>query len=201
MPLSTIFHVLTVSWTIRSKDADQDALFGARPPNKDKPIGECKIMNGKLIWGLAICLVGPLCAGCATTPGVIRGQSPADRPAASAAAPPPASSIPVSNAGGPNACQQCGGTDGDCSPNCLPHHSFYYHYTGPEKGCCLEGSCLSGCCCLRNGCCCLQPYSDCLPDCLTNRGPLVYPQNPSPGAIVQYPYYCCKGPDDFFLQK
>ena len=31
MPLSTIFHVLTVSWTIRSKDADQDALFGSAP--------------------------------------------------------------------------------------------------------------------------------------------------------------------------
>ncbi len=29
---------------------------------------------------------------------------------------------------------------------------------------------------------------------------LVYPPNPTPAAIVQYPYYTVKGPDDFFLQ-
>jgi len=177
--------------------------FRRSPPQKRNRFGECNIMNGKLVWGLAICLVGPLCAGCATTPGVVRAQSPAngDQLAVSSQALPSGSSAPVSAAAAPGAFQQCAGSDANCSPSCLPHHEFFYHYTGPEKGCCLEGSCLAGCCCLRNGCCCLQPYSDCLPDCLTNRGPLVYPQNPTTGTIVQYPYYCCKGPDDFFLQK
>jgi hypothetical protein len=141
---------------------------------------ERRTMNAKLLWGLAICVIVPLCAGCANAPGVVRAQSPA---VADGSCP---------GGCGPNACG-----DG-CSGSCLPHHEFFYHYTGPEKGCCLDGCCLGGCCCLRNGCCCLKPYSDCLPDCLTNRGPLVYPTNPSPGALVQYPYYCCKGPDDFF---
>jgi hypothetical protein len=27
---------------------------------------------------------------------------------------------------------------------------------------------------------------------------LVYPQDNTPAAVVQYPYYTCKGPDDFF---
>ncbi len=29
---------------------------------------------------------------------------------------------------------------------------------------------------------------------------LVYPQQNAPGAVVQYPYYIHKGPDDFFLK-
>jgi hypothetical protein len=42
-------------------------------------------------------------------------------------------------------------------------------------------------------------YTSCYeaPNC---NGPLVYPPNPTPGAVVQYPYYICKGPDDFFHQ-
>jgi hypothetical protein len=158
-------------------------------------------MSGKLVWGLAICLVAPLFAGCATSPGVVRAQSPSNPPGGNpqaAFAPGDAPSAAV--AAGPGACAPNACADDGCG-NCLPRHQFFYHYTGPEKGCCLEGSCLAGCCCLRHGCCLLAPYSDCLPDCLTNRGPLVYPTNPSPGALVQYPYYCCKGPDDFFLQK
>ncbi len=128
-------------------------------------------MNRKLLFGLAICLACPLFAGCATAPGVVRGQSPA--------------------ACGPNGCDNS--CDNGC---CLPRHEYFQHYIGPEQGSCLEGSCLSGCCLLKNGCCVCGCAG--LPDCLTNRGPLVYPQNPSPGALVQYPYYMCKGPDDFF---
>jgi len=29
---------------------------------------------------------------------------------------------------------------------------------------------------------------------------LVYPPDNTPAAVVQYPYYTCKGPDDFFLK-
>ncbi len=52
-----------------------------------------------------------------------------------------------------------------------------------------------GCkCCMGRGCgaCCGNPY--CVPRNLS------YPQA-APPAIVQYPYYTCKGPDCFFLQK
>lgn len=165
-------------------------------------------MSGKLVWGLAICLVTPLLAGCATTPGVVRAQSPSAPPSANAQAGPANGGAPYAGDGpAPNACPQNGcpanacGNGALCGPSCLPHHEFFNHYVGPEKGCCLEGStcCLAGCCCLRNGCCCLQPCLSALPDWMTNKGPLVYPPNPSPGALVQYPYYVCKGPDDFFF--
>ncbi len=148
-------------------------------------------MNAKLLAGLAICLVGPLCAGCATGPGVIRGQSPASAPPSAAVM--PANGVPM---GAPAVGPECACNDGSCSNCGLPKHFLFTHYVGPEKGCCLDGCGCCGCCCLKNGCCLSM-----LPDCLTNRGPLVYPQNPTPGAIVQYPYYICKGPDDFFYQK
>jgi hypothetical protein len=159
-------------------------------------------MNRKLLWGLAICLVGPRCAGCATAPGVVRAQSPSNAPGANSEAALATGNAPAAcDPSNPGACPANACADQGAGCKLLPHHEFFYHYTGPEKGCCLEGTCLAGCCCLRHGCCLLEPYSDVLPDCLTNRGPLVYPTNPTPGAIVQYPYYCCKGPDDFFLQK
>ena len=181
--------------------ADKRACSQKEPlslPRRGNSSGEAIAMNGKLLWGLVLCLAGPLCAGCSTAPGVVRGQSPSNAPNASAIS---ASSVEGA-AADPScrngACSQCGGTDAACGNHCLPQHEYFYHYTGPDKGCCLENSCLAGCCCLHNGCCALAPYSDYLPDCLTNRGPLVYPTNPSPGALIQYPYYCCKGPDDFF---
>jgi hypothetical protein len=134
-------------------------------------------MNRKLVFGLAICLACPLFAGCAAAPGVVRGQSP------------PAACGPGCGPGCDNAYSCEGG-------GCLPRHEFFHHYIGPENGSCLEGSCLGGCCLLRNGNCICGCAG--MPSCLTNRGPLVYPQNPSPAALVQYPYYMCKGPDDFF---
>jgi hypothetical protein len=72
-----------------------------------------------------------------------------------------------------NPCPECGCTDGSCSHCCGdPHHRFWAHYCPPDAARCS----LHGC----------------------DHGPLVYPPNPTPGAIVQYPYYTCKGPDDFF---
>jgi hypothetical protein len=78
-------------------------------------------------------------------------------------------------------CPVCGCTDGSCSHCDSAHHRFWSHYVQPDAGC--------GCCCLHSP----FPCSTC-----GDRGPLVYPPNPTPGAIVQYPYYTCKGPDDFF---
>ena len=167
----TIFHVATVIWTITSLDVRRWNRSSHAPGNSNGNLGERQTMYRKLVFGLAICLACPLFAGCAGAPGVVRGQSPA--------------------ACGPSGC------DNSCdNGSCLPHHEFFYHYVGPEKGSCLEESCLGGCCLLKNGCCVCGCAG--LPGCLTDRGPLVYPQNPSPGALVQYPYYMCKGPDDFF---
>lgn len=132
------------------------------------------MMNAKLIWGLAICLAGPICMGCAGSPGVIRGQSPAGGSDTSpsirqASYESHVHSAPMEG----DVCPECGCRDGSCG-HCHPKHRFWYHYSPPG----------SGRCCLSSMCPC--------------RDPLVYPSNPTPGALVQYPYYTVKGPDDFF---
>jgi hypothetical protein len=136
-------------------------------------------MNAKLFLGLTLGLIGLVAAGCGSAPGIIRGQSPAAPGGVVASTP-------------DHPCPECGSTDGSCSGGCShsPHHRVWSHYTPPDAAnCCLpDGGC--GCCCLHS------PFP-----CSTwgDRGPLVYPANPTPGAIVQYPYYTCKGPDDFFF--
>jgi len=141
-------------------------------------------MNEKLFVGLCLGLIGLASVGCSsTTPGIVRAQAPPDGQAA------PVIGTPE------NPCPECGCTDGSCC-HCLaclacdPHHRYWWHYRRPDAAnCCLDGGC---------GCCCLGNHS--WPPCSTwgDYGPLVYPPNPTPGAIVQYPYYTCKGPDDFF---
>jgi hypothetical protein len=138
-------------------------------------------MNAKLFLGLTLGLIGLTSAGCTSDPGIVRAQAPA-APAAPDAA---CYGTPA------NPCPQCGCIDGSCI-HCLaldPHHRFWSHYTPPDApNGCLDTGC--GCCCLHS------PFP-----CSTwgDRGPLVYPPNPTPGALVQYPYYTCKGPDDFFF--
>jgi hypothetical protein len=139
-------------------------------------------MVAKQFWGIAILLVGPLCAGCATNSDVIRAQSPAGPESAMAYQQGAPMQGPMMQGGpmqaGPmqpggeygGACPECGCQDGTCGHRCcLPRHHLWSHYCPPQN--------------------CLHP------------DPLVYPPNPTPGAVVQYPYYTCKGPDDFFLQK
>jgi hypothetical protein len=138
-------------------------------------------MSGKILLGLSLGLIGLASAGCSSAPGIVRAQSPGTPDAVMAAGP---GTAPVGTPANP--CPQCGCTDGTCS-HCLghnPHHRFWAHYAGPDAA--------NGC-----GCCSLHspfPCSTC-----GDHGPLVYPPNPTPGAIVQYPYYTCKGPDDFFF--
>ncbi len=147
-------------------------------------------MNGKLFVGLCLGLIGLASSGCATTPGIVRAQAPPDGAVAGA----PQNGVVYGTPDHP--CPECGSTDGTCCHCCLgsclaghePHHRFWSHYTSPDAAnCCLDTGC--GCCCLHSP----FPCSTC-----GDRGPLVYPPNPTPGAIVQYPYYTCKGPDDFF---
>jgi hypothetical protein len=141
------------------------------------------MMNGRILAGLTLGLIGLASAGCATDTGIVRAQAPGDGAPAGA----PAQGVVYGTPQNP--CPQCGSTDGTCSHCCLglgyePHHRVWSHYTPPDA----PTSCLDGC-----GCCHLgvpTPFGD--------HGPLVYPPNPTPGAIVQYPNYTCKGPDDFF---
>jgi hypothetical protein len=130
--------------------------------------------SARLAWGLAVCLAVPLCAGCAADQNVVRGQAP---PAVVTA---PTNGVPAAGA--------------QVAPGSV------------DSAACPQGACDGGAC--NDGYCHCSPrhyYTSCYdaPYCnngLCNEGPLVYPPNPTPGAVVQYPYYICKGPDDFFHQ-
>jgi hypothetical protein len=155
-----------------------------------KPISpqEDETMNGKLFLGLILGLIGLASAGCTSAPGVVRAQSPAGPDTAMAQGAMPSSGPAVGTPEHP--CPECGCTDGTCS-HCWPHHRNWSHYIRPDAATCSPHG--WGSCCLG---------SHLVPECLPfgDHGPLVYPPNPTPGAIIQYPYYTCKGPDDFFHQ-
>ena len=132
-------------------------------------------MSAKTAWGIGLCLLAPLCVGCTSTPGVVRGQSPAVTPVRDTMAQMAAHHDPrcdyrrdpnymvhggppigPGNPAGPDQCD-------DRRPNeWQPTHNLWYQYNQPRN--------------------------------------LVYPQDNTPAAVVQYPYYTCKGPDDFFLK-
>ncbi|MGE3316107.1 MAG: hypothetical protein AB7O26_13410 [Planctomycetaceae bacterium] len=128
-------------------------------------------MNAKKAWGIALCLIAPLCIGCAgSNPGVVRGQSPAG--------PQPNFGARVierthhatydpgmTTHGGPfvpSGMEDCPPDAGHDLSQWQPTHHLWYKYNHPRN--------------------------------------LVYPQDNTPAAVVQYPYYTCKGPDDFFRQ-
>lgn len=144
-------------------------------------------MSGSKAWGLAACLLLPLGIGCTHSQGLVRGQSPSAVPVSQAAQP----VQPVSNYG-------LAKTSGAA-------HSGAYagsHYaTGHCSACgsnnCEQGRCQS--CGHCNQSCDWYPthyhfYHYDVPD----EDELVYPPALTPAAVVQYPYYTCKGPDDFF---
>ena len=144
-------------------------------------------MNARVTILLTACLLGPLCTGCTTAPGVVRGQSPA-APAQNAvqhaeyfgngpAAVTPATHVCNDACG--DQCDHCGnghlcgdlcslcgrdGCNGDCNlfgrGDWMPTHYHWYTYEAPKN--------------------------------------LVYPPQNVPAAVVSYPYYTCKGPDCFF---
>jgi hypothetical protein len=127
--------------------------------------------SARLAWGLAVCLAVPLCAGCAADQNVFRGQAPSAVVTAPTNGAPPVGTQVAPGSVDPAACPPgCNGACNDGYCQCSPRHYYTSCYDAPYC----------------NNCC--------------NEGPLVYPPNPTPGAVVQYPYYICKGPDDFFHQ-
>jgi hypothetical protein len=104
---------------------------------------------------------------------------------------------------GNGACGDCNAACGDCGNAC--------------NDCCEDDCCCCCCCC----CCCLRTlFGDGLGGCHDGMGDiypthkhkfsyfpptghhgssLKYPPPYVPAAVIQYPYYTVKGPDDFFL--
>lgn len=120
-------------------------------------------------WGVALCFLAPMCIGCTSAPGVVRGQSPSARDSMVHQAGHHADYVLDQNSevhGGPyigpgESCPPGGGGRSNCH-EWQPTHNLWYQYNQPRD--------------------------------------LVYPAENTPAAVVQYPYYTCKGPDDFFLK-
>lgn len=149
-------------------------------------------MNPKFAWGIAVCLILPLAAGCtATESGVIRGQSPAPAGGAYCGPVPHGQFVDVT-------CPSC--DSGQCPIHAgggfvHPHAGYGsghpHHFHGHRGG--FFASHLRG---LGTG---WYPthYHGYHYD---EEDELVYPPQNQPAAVVQYPYYTLKGPDDFFLR-
>lgn len=162
-------------------------------------------MNARVArgWGLAACLVLLAGSGCTSgNQGIIRGQTPATRTALIQPAP-EAGSDYMNHWGEPAPSPGCG--PGCQNPDLAPfgmysgmHHPAHRHppyqhvlnHGGPySASCCLYGGGLEG------G---HQPTHYHIYSYEQPRD-LVYPPANTPAAIIQYPYYTTKGPDDFFL--
>ena len=129
-------------------------------------------MKAKPVWGLAACLLLPLCVGCSADPGVARGQNPAA----------------YSPAAFPSWGTQIGPVH--YSPQVISEQN------GGQWG----SACSNGVC--DQGCCRPSAWQPTHYHTFEYKRPknLVYPPANQPAAIVQYPYYTVKGPSDFFLE-
>jgi hypothetical protein len=132
--------------------------------------------NSNWLWGF--CLIGLFASGCSSSQNIVRGQN-----AAEPHTPGPAYAHPVGTTYSNHLAD--GWTPG------ANHHS--YGYTADDSGNCDEcNECKSGHCNKGHKHAHRHFYHYSAPK------DLVYPQQNQPAAVVQYPYYTVKGPDDFF---
>ena len=129
-------------------------------------------MTRNILFGLAGCLLASWCTGCTSAPGVVRGQSPAGPGGGVEHAQyfgDRGSVTPVAH----DACENCGRGDCDGGDGCR----LFNHGTGGTG-----------------------EWRPTHYHWYTYEAPrnLVYPPQNVPASVVQYPYYTCKGPDDFF---
>lgn len=138
--------------------------------------------NSYWLWGF--CLIGLCASGCSTSQNIVRGQSPAEP-----LTPGPAYSYPVGTTYSTHMADGWNPTAG--------HHSYSYMANGHHGDCneCYE--CQSGHC---DGIFSGHKHAHRHFYHYSAPNDLVYPQQNQPAAVVQYPYYTVKGPDDFFLK-
>ena len=176
-------------------------------------------MSGRSGWQMAACIALPLCLGCAAGNGtVFRGQNPT--------VPEAAVQQPGQPVGFHYAAQHH--VNGYVQENCNWLHGPMTTHAGPDgygpgyaAGACGPGGCPPGGCppggchhCGLHGALCQPPnynagwypthhhwYTYHEPGRGHHGGgALLYPPENAPGAVVVYPYYTLKGPDDFFLK-
>jgi hypothetical protein len=142
-------------------------------------------MNTKMIGGLTASLLLALSAGCTSTPGIVRGQNPAEYGQHAQASDAPGTgqtpALPVYFDGSPNDGPFLYPSQGYC-PNgmCPPYGDGSYGDGSRPRG-------------LWN------PSHHHVYDYHTPKN-LVYPPDCQQPAMVQYPYYTVKGPTDFFMK-
>lgn len=153
-----------------------------------------ELMKTSFAFGLAACLLLPLAVGCSHQQ--IRAQSP-DAPAIQQGGVQAAGCVSDNTQyiGDPN-CQNCPQGYGQCPPG-YGGHGFQGAYC-PNGGYCPNGACQDGSC----ECCLKKLCENRHHHWYTYNEPkgLVYPQQNSPAAVVQYPYYTVRGPTDFFMK-
>ncbi len=162
-------------------------------------------MNQNLFWGLSSCLLGLLCLGCANTNQVIRGQSPAtvgvyhgDRGVftkADALLRRPHYVQISQHPDGPERVEYL-------TKEGVPVDLRGNYYPAAQQGDCPDngqGDCQHGSCYSHFPCGNYQYPTHVHSFSYYPPKDLVYPQPNTPAAVIQYPYYTVKGPDDFFL--
>lgn len=151
-------------------------------------------MNAKLNRGIFLIVLLPLVAGCAENPGIVRGQSPGGMPASHWSAAASAQSIH------PAACHGHTGFAPHLGcPNCgkQPYGGLRpmppIEMRRPLQHVLSHGNNHSGA---------GRGHHPTHYHWFSYEQPrdLVYPPANQPSAVIQYPYYTLKGPDDFFLQ-
>ena len=86
-------------------------------------------MNAKLAWGIAACTLWPFLTGCGSSPGIVRGQNPAELAAFTAL---PGQTVSHSHLGG-HGCPGCCSAAGQHNLLAMPKHHVFSHGNNQPK--------------------------------------------------------------------
>ena len=137
-------------------------------------------MNAKIAWGISMFVFLPMVTGCMQSAGVVRGQSPGYQAEYTAQ---PIQAVNHTSYVGHQAYHSCPTCQGGFpATGSLPFQHVLSHGT--------------------NGVGAGHGHHPTHYNWFSYEQPrnLVYPPANQPAAVIQYPYYTVKGPDDFFLQ-
>lgn len=160
-------------------------------------------MKRHLFCGLSSCLLGLLCLGCSNNNQIIRGQSPntvgmyhGERGIVTKLDAVSRRPHYTQISTGPDGSERVGYLTKDGLPVDIDGNYFPDPADGCSDECSDEGRCF-----LHRYCPCTNYQYPTHVHTFSYYPPkdLRYPQPNTPAAVIQYPYYTVKGPDDFFL--